>query len=87
MDYRQAFRRLPRGSQDRDLLWIFGGGADELLAPNLDEQPAITMEHTSPTASSEPSPMEATSPSISLMPHNTKVENNTDMVDIAKDIQ
>ena len=64
MDYRQAFRRLPRGSQDRDLLWIFGGGADELLTPNLDEQPAITMEHTSPTASSEPSPMEATSLSI-----------------------
>ena len=64
MDYRQAFRRVPRGSQDRDLLWIFGGGADELLAPNLDEQPAITMEHTSPTASSEPSPMEATSLSI-----------------------
>ena len=64
MDYRQAFRRLPRGSQDRDLLWIFGGGADELLAPNLEDLPAITMEHTSPTASSEPSPMEATSLSI-----------------------
>ena len=61
MDYRQAFRRLPRGSQDRDLLWIVGGGADELLAPNLEDLPAITMEHTSPTASSEPSPMEATS--------------------------
>ena len=64
MDYRQAFRRLPRGSQDRDLLWMFGGGADELLAPNLEDLPAITMEHTSPTASSEPSPMEATSLSI-----------------------
>ena len=64
MDYRQAFRRLPRGSQDRDLLWMFGGGADEPLAPNLEDLPAITMEHTSPTASSEPSPMEATSLSI-----------------------
>ena len=64
MDYRQAFRRLPRGSQDRDLLWMFGGGADEPLAPNLEDLPAITMEHTSPTASSEPSPMEATSQSI-----------------------
>ena len=61
MDYRQAFRMLPRGSQDRDLLWMFGGGADEPLAPNLEDLPAITMEHTSPTASSEPSPMEATS--------------------------
>ena len=62
MRYRQGFRRLPWGSQDRDLLWIFGGGADEeLLAPNLGEQPATTMELTSPTASSEPSSMEATS--------------------------
>ena len=52
---------MPRGSQDRDLLWILGGGADEPLAPNLEDLPAITMEHTSPTASSEPSPMEATS--------------------------
>ena len=60
MDYRQAFRRLPRGAQGRDLLWIFGGGADAPLAPNLEDLPAITMEHTSPTASSEPSPMEAT---------------------------
>ena len=64
MDYRQAFRRLPQGSQDRDLLWIFGGGADELLAPNLEDLPAFPMEHTCPTASSEPSPMEATSQSI-----------------------
>ena len=64
MDYRQASRRLPRGSQDRDLLWIFGGGPDEPLAPNLEDFPAIAMERTSPTASSEPSPMEATSLSI-----------------------
>ena len=61
MDYRQAFRRLPRGSQDRDLLWIVGGGPDEPLAPSLEDFPAIAMERTSPTASSEPSPMEATS--------------------------
>ena len=64
MDYWQAFRRLPKDSQNRDLLWIVGGGADEPLAPNLQDLPAITMEHTSPTASSEPSPMEATSLSI-----------------------
>ena len=63
MAYRQAFRRLPQGSQDRDLLWMCGGGADELLAPNLEDLPAFPMEHTCPTASSEPSPMEATSQS------------------------
>ena len=43
---------------------MFGGGADELLAPNLEDLPAFPMEHTCPTASSEPSPMEATSQSI-----------------------
>ena len=48
MDYRQAFRRLPRGSQDRDLLWMFGGGAAEPLAPNILDSPAIAMERTSP---------------------------------------
>ena len=65
MDYRQRFRMWPPSSQARDLLWIFGGGADEPLAPNLDEPPApYLMEHTSPTPSCEPSPMEATSLSI-----------------------
>ena len=64
MDYRRAFRRLPLASQDRDLLWTFGAGADEPLAPNLEDFPAIAMECTSPTASSQPSPMEATSVSI-----------------------
>ena len=39
--YRQAFRRLPGGSQSRDLLWIFGRGADEPLAPNLQDLPAF----------------------------------------------
>ena len=46
------------------MLWIVGGGADELLAPSLEDLPAFPMEHTCPTASSEPSPMEATSQSI-----------------------
>ena len=64
MAYRQAFRRLPKDAQDRDLLWIFGGGADEPRAPALEESSGITLEHTSPTASSDQAgPLEATSPS------------------------
>ena len=60
MAYRQAFRRLPPDSQDLGLIWhVGGGGADDLLAPNLEDPPAFPMEHTSPTASNEPSPMEA----------------------------
>ena len=64
MEYRSAFRRLPRDVQDRDLLWIFGGGADKSLTPNLTDPPDIACEKTSSTASSdEAGPMEATSSS------------------------
>ena len=55
---------LPKDVQDRDLLWIFGGGVDEPQASVLEESSAIAWEQTSPTASSnEAGPMEVTSPS------------------------
>ena len=64
MEYRKALRMLPKDVQDRDLLWIFGGSADEPQASVFEESSAIAWEQTSPTASSnEAGLMEATSPS------------------------
>ena len=43
--YRLACRHLPKSVQDRDLLWVFGGGADEFLpAP---EEPPVVIEEPS----------------------------------------
>ena len=76
LDYRRALRMLPKAAQDRDLLWIFGGGVDEPLASVLKESLGIAGEQageqTSPTASSnEAGPMEATSPSGCDSPKQT----------------
>ena len=67
--FREAFRNLPKQVQDRDLLWIFGGGPaqDQSLSTHLEGSTATQYEQTSPTASSEPAeaagPMESTSSS------------------------
>jgi hypothetical protein len=37
MQYRQSFSRLPEPAQDRDLLWIFAGGADGAILPIREE--------------------------------------------------
>ena len=67
--YRQVFRRLPKDVQDRDFLWVFGGGTDESL-PATHEFPKGIEEHTSPSSSShQGQPMEQTSDSGSEGEH------------------
>ena len=69
LSYRHAFRSLPKSKQDRDLLWVFGGGHDEFLqAPQ--EPPVANEEPTSPSSSSNRGqPMEQTSTSGSEGDH------------------
>ena len=76
--YRRSFCSLPKDAQDRDLLWVFGGGPDEFLpAP---------MEHTSPSpspSSDQAQPMEHTSASGSegehvVQPSPTSVAESCD---------
>ena len=76
--YRRSFCSLPKDAQDRDLLWVFGGGPDEFLpAP---------MEHTSPSpspSSDQAQPVEHTSASGSegehvVQPSPTSVAESCD---------